>query len=377
MAIAFSVPQYIPSSISQETVVGYQVQSLAPVAGLRQTVGAWTAVNGGQPFTSNLNIFDPAGTKDTAYRVQPVRQVTYQGTVYTLDTPWSKPFYYDTPLYDPTFTRILLPSLRFTYLKDEGVRQTNGTNLLETQGAGDGLWVPDGKTTRFPLQYVMNDDPVLVLDSLYSMTYLQGGTTQVSKLPNVDYTVDERAGVVEFLVPPAVGDYARFEFRKADFLNDDLLGTLASAVNSLSSFGKNGYFTTRQQNLIQMNQSLESPDLGEIFCMIAMYLLRQGMSEQALRSATSWRDGGEDVNPFGSRGLDAIVQKLTVSEALIQSAVNNYLRVTVRPQGYGEFEIFWNMTDYTPLVSGMFSSLFPGFGTGVAGLGIPYYGWWL
>lgn len=379
MAIAFSVPQYVPDSVSGETIVGYQVQSLAPVAGLPQTLGTWQDVNNATPFASNVNIFDPAGTANTSYRVKPVRQVTYNGTQYTIDTPWSKPFQATTPLYDPVFTRFLLPAMRFTYLKDEGVLQTVGTQLLETQGAGDGLWVFDGKTTRFILQYVMNDDPVTVMDTVYKLVYRDSnGAKQMT--PNQDFIVDERAGVVEFASPPAANDYARFEFRKADFVNDDLLQALANAVNSLSTFGKNGYCTTTTQNLVQLNKSMESPDLGNLFCMIAMYLMRHGLSEQALRSATAWRDGGESVDPFGSRGLDAIVQKLSVTEDMVRRAVNNYLRVTVMPQGYGEFETFWNLVDMTPPVSGMFRSLFSGVGgtgQGMAGLGIPFYGWWI
>lgn len=378
MAIAFSVPQYIPDSVSGETVTGYQVQSLAPVAGLPQTYGAWQDVNLAAPYASNLNIFDPAGTALHSYRVKPVRQVTYKGTVYTIDTPWSRPFQYDTPLYDPVFTRVLLPALRFTYLKDEGTIQTNGSVLQETQGAGDGVWDFDGVKTRFPLQYVMNDDPVLVLDNLYSMNYTSKGSgSPVQMLPDVDYSVHARSGTVEFAKSPAIGDYARFEFRTADFVNDDLLQALSSGVNALSTFGKNGYCTTKTQNLVQLNRPLESPDLGELFCQISIYLMRHGLSEQALRNATTWRDGGESSSPFGSRGLDAIVQKLSVTEEMVHRAVNTYLRATVAPQGYGEFETFWNMTDYTPLVSGMFKSLFPGFGMGVAGMGIPYYGWWL
>lgn len=375
--VFFSVPAYIPDITSGETIVGYNVQSLAPVSGIPQYMGSWTTVTG-SPFASNLNIFDPTGTQLTTYRVQPIRQVTVSSVLYTLDTPWSRPILPTDQVFDASFTRALMPSLRFTYLNDQGTSQANGTQILETIGAGNGLWAFDGVTKRFPLQFVMNDDPIRVLEGVYQMTYYTGGLggSQTQKLPNVDYWVDERSGWVTFATAPAAIDYARLDFRRVDFLNQDLYLALTSAVNTLSTFGLNGYQINRTQNLSSLNRALESPDLAEIICHTAIYLMREGLTEAALRSSMAWRDGGESADPYPSRGLQFIVGKLQISEQTLKRKIGNYIRVTRAPQSYGEFETFWNLTELTPLTSGMFGQMAPGYGW-ASGMGVPFYGSWV
>lgn len=377
MAIRFCVPQFLPD-VADETVVGYNVQSSPPVAGVPMPSGTWANVTG-SPFTSNVNILDPTGTSSTYYRVQPVRQVIAGGTTYTLDTPWSRPFLASDSVYDMIFTRALLPALRFTYLGDMGVSQTNGTVLTETTGAGNGLWVFDGKTTRFNLQYVMNDDPIKVLDGSYTMTYIPSGQAQKTMVADVDYSVDARSGTVTFATAPAAGDYARFDFRRVDFVNSDLLIALTSAVNTLSSFGKSGYQTNQQYNLITMNQALEAPDLGEIVCKVAIFQMREGLTESALRSSTAWRDGASSVDPYPSRGLEFLVQKLQVTEQEIQRAISAYNKTRTQPRGRGEMEVFWDLTQLTPLIGGMWKGL-PGAmygGSMGAGVGGPFFPWYI
>ena len=377
MAMFFSVPAYVPDITSGEQIVGYNVESLAPVAGVPQNMGSWATVSG-SPFASNVNIFDPNGTAYTKYRVQPIRQVVVNSTPYTIDTPWSRPILPTDTVYDPVFTRALMPSLRFTYLQDVGIAQANGTDIQETIGAGNGLWVFDGSTTRFPLQYVMNDDPVKILENVYTMTFKTGGEdgTPVQKQANVDYWVDERAGWVEFATAPASTDYARLDFRRVDFLNQDLYIALCSAVNTLSTFGLNGYQVNSTQNLQTINSNIESPDLAEIICHTAIYVMREGMTELALRSSANWRDGSDASDPFPDRDLQFIVEKLSIGEQALQRKVGNYIRGTRPPTGYGEFEVFWNVTELTPLVSGMFGQVAPGYGWST-GLGVPFYGGWM
>lgn len=374
MAIFFSVPAYVPDITSGEVITGYNVESLAPVAGVPQNMGSWTPVSG-SPFASNINIFDPTGTANTKYRVQPVRQVTVNGTPYTIDTPWSRPILPTDPVYDAVFTRALMPTLRFTYLADQGIAQANGTELQETIGAGNGLWVFDGSTKRFPLQYVMNDDPIKVLENTYTMTYSSNGSP-VQKQLNVDYWVDERAGWVEFAAAPASGDYARIDFRRVDFLNQDLYIALCSAVNTLSTFGLNGYQMNSTQNLQALNKGIESPDLAEIICHTAIYVMREGMTELALRSSSNWRDGSDASDPFPDRDLQFIVEKLNIGEEALKRKVGNYIRGTRGPASFGEFDVFWNLTELTPLVSGMFGQVAPGYGWS-SGLGVPFYGGWM
>jgi hypothetical protein len=316
---------------------------------------------------------------NTWYQVKPLRTLSVGGTTYQIDTPWSKPFQSSTPLYDVFFTRLLLPTLRFTYLGDQGTGQTNGTNLEETTGSGMGQWVFDGTTTRFLLQYVMNDDPVRVLDDIYTMTYSAGGPgNNVIMTPYVDYIVDTRNGVVEFAVPPNPGDYMRFDFRRTDFVNSDLLIGLMSAINSASSYGLNGYQINQSANLNSINKPIALPDLAEIFCKIAIIRMREGQTEQAMRSTAAWRDGSSSVDPFPSRALDFLIQKTDLNETHIRREINTYLRSNVLPKARGEFDIFWDLTQLTPLTSGMFGNM-PGgsYGTLGAGLGQPFSPWYI
>jgi hypothetical protein len=376
VAIYFSVPAYIPDVTSGEVITGYNVQSLAPVAGNPQYIGTWETVSG-SPFSSNINIFDPNGTSNTVYQIQPIRQVVYNNETYTIDTPWSRPILPTDQVYDAAFTRALMPSLRFTYLNDQGTSQSNGTEIQENIGAGNGLWIPNGDQTRFPLQYVMNDDPIRILENVNMMTYIPNGTdSPVQKVQNTDYWINERSGWVEFAEAPAVGDYIRLDFRRVDFLNQDLYLALTSAINTLSTFGLNGYQINQTQNLLSLNQPIESPDLAEIICHTAIYLMREGLTEAALRSSMTWRDGGESADPFPSRGLQFIVGKLQISEDSLKRKIGNYIRVTRGPQIYGEYETFWNLTELTPLTSGMFGQMAPGYGW-ASGLGVPFYGAWM
>jgi len=375
-ATLFSIPKYVPDPSSVEVVAGYEVQSCAPVSGMAMFTGIWAAVTG-SPFASNSNILDPAGTTTAQYRARPVRQVTINGTTYTLDTPWSRPFFYDTPVYDAQLTAILLPTLRFTYLGDTGINQTNGTTLMETTGPGQSLWTPDGKTTRFQLQYISNDDPIHVMDTLFRLIKVPKGGSQVGMVADQDYQVDVRNGVVQFQTAPAPTDYLRFEFRKCDFFNDDLLLGLKSAVGDLGNFGLAGYSLHKENNLYSLNQPLANPDLGEILCKIAVRNLREGLTEAALRSTMAWRDGGVSVDPVSNRSLQYVVQKLEVSDTHIQKQVNAYNRSNTRPLVRGDFDMQFDMTQMSPVSISMFQQFSAYSGYGGAGVGGFYMPFWL
>jgi hypothetical protein len=374
------VPLYTPDSTSGEVVTGYDLQSTTCVTGNPDLLNgaSWAEVSG-SPFVSNVNIFDPNGLSATTwYQVRPVRQVTLNSQVYTLDTPWSKPFQATTTLYDSVFTLGLLPTLRFTLLKDQGISAVNGTVLTETMGAGNGLWVFDGATTRYQLQYVINDDPIKVLDGFYTMIYTASGGSQRVMVPYQDYQVDTRAGTVTFATPPGVNDYARFEFRQVDMVNDDLLLALADAVSSASSYGLGGYQLSQRYNLNTMNVALKNPDAGEIICKIAVHRMHEGLVQNRLRAMTAWHDGSIQADPMPNRDLEFVVGMLDVTEQSIRRDINTYIRQTTAPRHRGEFEIFWDLSQLTPLTSGMFRSM-PGgaYGTIGSGLGSPIFPWYL
>lgn len=375
-AVIFSVPQYIPDAQTSEVVTGYNVQSLTPSNGAPTLLGTWNTITG-SPFASNLGILDVNGTVNTMYRVQPIRQVTINSTTYTLDTPWSRPFLPTQTLYDGYVTRFLLPAMRFTYLHDEGVSQSNGTNNLEVTGAGQGTWAPDGEQTRFPVQYVIDDDPVKILDyPSFNMTYLTGGTTAKTMTVDVDYTVDLRNGVVTFALPPAADDYIRFDFRRCDFVNDDLLQALNGGVNSLSHFGLNGFQFNSNYNLQVLNTAIPNPDLGEIISRVAVWNMRGGQTEAALRNTMAWRDGGASADPAPSRALEFLVQSGVEQEKQIRRQVNSLIRLTTLPIGRGEFDMQFDMTQYTPIGASMFQQLSYAGGYGVGNTS-SFYSWWL
>lgn len=375
MASIFSLPQYVPDPTSGEVVTGYQVQSSnvsAPATLLIPNSSFSDITN--SPFVSNTNIVDIAGSYNTWYRARPLRQITVNNVAYTLDTPWSKPFQPNSPMYDAVFTRLFLPTLRFVYLKDQGIAQINGTNIDETTGAGDGVWVPDGTTVRFPLQYIMNDDPIYVLDDVFTMVKkpASGSLTLLSQ--NVDYAVDVRNGLVEFATAPAATDYLRFQFLRTDFVNDDLLLAIASAVNSLSHYGLNGYQINNSYNLASLNVALQYPDLADIIAKLAMIRMREGMTENAMRGTTAWRDGNASADPYPSRALEFLVTKLQVNEDSLRRDINTFIKATTTTVRRGELEIFYDMSQLTPVTSGMFNSLPGMFG---AGVGSGYHPWWV
>lgn len=377
MAVIFSLPEYVPDPFSGEVVTGYQVQSSSVVGSpaLVLPSGSFSDI-AGSPFVSNLNIVDPSGTVQTFYRIRPLRQITVGMSTYTLDSPWSKPIQYNTPLYDAIFTRALLPTMRFTYLGDQGVSQTNGTVLQETTGAGQGQWVFDGTTTRFNLQYVMNDDPIRVLDDAYRLIVTPHSGSPTLMQPNVDYAVDTRAGVLEFATAPASNTYARFEYLRTDFVNCDLLQTITTAVNALSQYGINGYQVVTSNNLQKLNRPLLYPDLVEIIAKVGIVRLREGLTEAAMRGTTAWRDGNSSVDPYPSRALEFLVQKTDLNDAHIRKEINTFIRGTTSPIGRGEYDVFFDCTQLTPLTSGMFVAI-PGlYGAVGAGIGqglVPFY----
>jgi hypothetical protein len=377
MAQIFSVPVYVPDPTSGEVVTGYDVQVGTQVSG-SPFITNWTEVEG-SPFSSNLNIIDPSGTVASWYQVKPIRTLPYANSTVTIDTPWSKPFQASTPLYDAVFTRLLLPTARFTYLGDQGISQTNGTNLMETTGAGAGQWLFDGTKTLFNLQYVMNDDPIKLLDDAYNLVYTQAssGTTRVM-VPYVDYIVDVRAGTIQFAVAPVAGDYARFQFLMTDFVNDDLLQMLVTGVNALSQYGLNGYQVNTSYNLQSINKPLQYADLAEIVVKVGVLRLREGLTERAMRSTTAWREGSASMDPFPSRALQFLVDKTDLNDTHVRKEINTFIRGTTLPLGRGEFDIFWDLTQLTPLTSGMFHQM-PGgaFGSVSSGLGAPVFPWYV
>ena len=377
MANIFSVPQYVPDATSGEVITGYEVQAGTPVPGSSFATGFVAIAS--SPSVSNRNIVDPTGTLNTLYRVRPVRTVMFNSTLYTLDTAWSRPFKATTPLYDAIFTRLLLPTIRFTYIGDNGVAQTNSTILEETTGSGNGQFLFDGVNKHFNLQYVMNDDPIRLLDDIYSLVYTPKITGVATTLvPYVDYVVDARAGYIEFAMPPLPGDYARFEFRKTDFVNDDLLTMLVSGVNALSQYGLNGYQVDTSYNLLAINKPFKTPDLAEIVAKVSVLRLREGLTEAAMRSTTAWRDGNASMDPFPSRALQFLVDKTELNDKHIRREINTYIRGTTLPKGRGEFDIFWDMTQLTPLTGGMFHNMPAGaFGQVSNGIGSPAFPWYV
>lgn len=378
MAQFLNIPAYIADPSTGEAVTGYEVQSSAPVAGQSIFSGVWSAVTG-SPFASNIAIFDPSGVAATQYRVRPVRQVTVASVVYTLDSPWSRPFTVGTPLYDAYITRALLPMLRFQYLNDAGISQTNSTSLTDTTGSGNGVWAFDGTTKRFQLQYVMNDDPIRVLDGIYTMTYIASGqSTLTTMLPDVDYSIDVRAGSITFKTAPAIGDYARFDFRRTDFVNEDLLLGLTSGVNILSGFGLSGYAMSSQGQLYGLNKAVANPDLNDIICKSAIFAMREGQAESALRSSMAWRDGGASVDQDTGRTLEFLVGKLDVTEKSLRRQINGYIRTVTQPKARGEFEMFWDLTQLAPLTPGMFSQMpYGAYGSISASYGVPMSPWYI
>ena len=370
IATIFSLPTYVPDPTSAQTVAGYAVQSLAPAANETQ-LGTWTAITG-SPFASPNNIVDPSGTQYTWYRAAPV--ISLPGG-YTMDVPWSRPFLATDPLFDTVFTYQILPAMRFTYLHDEGKFQSNATVLTETTGAGQGLFVPDGTTTKFPLQWVINDDPIKVLDSVYTLTYEHPAGTLVALVEDTDWRVDTANGYLEFAVAPAGEDYFRFDFRMVDFRNADLYDIMVAGVNSLSHFGINGFQMQKENNLLFLNRTLPNPDLIELICKIGVWQMREGQTEAGLRSSFAWRDGGVNTDPYPSRALEFLVQKIQVTEKTLHNQCNNYIRGVTRPRVRGEFDITFDMSQMTPLHRNMFAQFASTYGAGYT-QGF-MYPWWI
>lgn len=370
MATIFSLPKYIPDPTSGESVTGYEVQSSSATNSPNLLIpdSSFSDITG-SPFTNNTNIVDVNGTIGTVYRAKPLRQIVVGSTPYTLNTNWSKPFVYTgppdftTPMYDAQLAQIFLPILRSaSYTKDQGIVQVNGTNLNETLGAGQGQWVFDGTTKRFPLQYVMNDDPINVLDEVYQLVTKTSSGPLTLMIPHVDYEVDTRAAIVEFATAPASTTYGRFQFMRTDFISEDLLRCLADAVNSLSHYGINGYQINTSYNLKSMNQTLMYPDLAGIICKIAMIRMREGLTEMAMRGTTAWRDGNASADPYPSRALEFLVSKLQVNEEMLRREINTFIRGTTTPVRRGEFEVWGSIDGSTPLVPGMYQALPMAFG---------------
>lgn len=378
MATLFSIPAYVPDTTSVETVVGYEVQSSAPTVGQAVFTGTWTAIPG-SPFTSHMNIIDTtmgSSSQSTQYRCRPIRQVTVSNSTVTLDTPWSRVFTASQPLYDAIFTRVMLPYMRSVYVKDEGTAQTNGTIVSETLGAGNGLLIPDGVKTRYQLQYVFNDDPIKILDYFVNVTLIHTNGTQVQMNLDEDYSLDVKRGSITFKTPPLATDYIRIDFRKVDFVNEDLLQALVSGVDCLSHFGLNGYATSVQNNLTMVATPFDR-DVMDIACLIGMLNMREGLTEQALRSTYAWRDGGVNVDPYPSRAMEFLVQKLPVTAKMIQQRVNGYLSGTVDFMTRGDFDLTFDLTQLTPFSVGMFDRLFPSYGVPGVGGSSFFYPFWL
>jgi hypothetical protein len=305
---------------------------------------------------------------DKLYRARPVLQVTQGVTVYTLDIPFSEPFIASDPLFDWSLTCQLLPILRSTYLSDTGVPQTNGTEVMENTGPGQGLWTPDGIATRFKLQYVENDDPIRVLENWYKLTWTDNSGTPKSAVAGVDYSVDTENATVEFVTPPLQDDYLRFDFRQCTFNNRFLLTGLQSAVASLSSYGVNGYQIHQSNNLNFLKKPLANPDLADIVCKIAVRNIREGLTEAALRANSSWRDGGASYDPEPSRALQFQVQKLDLSDRIIRQLCNGWIRSNTAMLSRGDFDLMFDMSQMSPVSQSMFAQ-FSSF-TGYAGVGM-------
>jgi hypothetical protein len=384
VANLFSLPRYIPDQTSSEFVAGYEVQSCTDTAGLPIFTGVWNDIPN-SPFASNNNIVDTtagANWAGTQYRARPVRQVMVGGSPVTLDTPFSPPFLAGDAVYDSVFTRLLLPTLRFTYMGDNGVRQSAGTVAGENTGAGLGLWAPDGAKTRFAIQWVSDDDPVRVIDNTFQMVHRNSSGYEVSSVPDQDYMVDLKGGWVEFQYPPTVGSYLRFDFARGDFINMELLQGLKSAINTLSQFGINGYEAHTENNLKYIKAPLNN-DLIEIICKLAIWLMRQGATESALRSTMTWRDSGVQEDPYPSRALQFLVQDLQVTEKSMQTRANAYIRNHTSALTRGETDIFFDGTQGTPFnpsIFAQFTNTFGGLG-GTGSIGPSLYGnfnsWWL
>ena len=366
MATLFSIPVYVPDVSSTEVIVGYDVQSSQSTVGQPVFNGTWATI-AGSPFALNSNIVDvnPASTMTgTMYRARPVRQVIVNTLPIVLDTPWSRSFTALTTLYDAPFMRFFLPTLREVFLKDEGISQSNGTIAYENTGAGNGLLRPDGVTTSYQLQYIYNDDPIKVLDGFITVTKIPLNGVQVTMNLDEDYVIDSRNGKIIFKVAPLVTDYIRIDFRKIDFLNDDLLRVLASGVDSLSNFGLCGFSTYRQNNLIRLGAGTYNNDITNIICLVGMLNLREGMTEAALRSTLSWRDGGVNEDPYPSRAMEFEVQKITVTTAMIQQRVNAYIRTATQYITRGDFDMMFDMTQLTPFNGKLFRQFAINFGYG-------------
>lgn len=367
-AVLFSIPEYILDPLSPATVTGYEVQS-SSAQGINGLWEDWTDLPG-SPFSSNLNILDTSesASYSNRYRARPVLQVTQDSTVYTLPVPFCRAFGPMEKLYDFALTMQLLPIMRSVYIGDPGTPQSNGTNVLENTGPGQGLWVPDGETSRFSLQYVENDDPIRVLDNWFALEWTAADGTPKSSIPDQDYQVDCANGVVEFATPPAVGDYLRFDFRRCDYSNEFMLQSLETGVAALSQYGINGYQLHQSNNLRFMQKALPNPDLADLVCKISVRNLHEGMVQQALRSNSSWRDGGSQYDPEPSRALEFQVQKWQVSDSMLRKLANGWIRTNTVPLYRGDFDVMFDMSQMSPVSISMFEQ-FSSF-TGYAGVGL-------
>jgi hypothetical protein len=148
-------------------------------------------------------------------------------------------------------------------------------------------------------------------------------------------------------------------------------------VCSASSYGLNGLTLAQSNNLYTMPGALASNDMIDILCKIAVHRMAHGFTAKTMRDLMAWRDGNASVDPMPSRALEFVVQNLQITDSTIRLDVNNYIRGTTNPIGRGEFDVFFDLTQMTPLTSGMLSAM-PGgaFGTVGAGLGVflnPFY----
>jgi hypothetical protein len=101
--------------------------------------------------------------------------------------------------------------------------------------------------------------------------------------------------------------------------------------------------------------------------------MREGLTELAMRSTTAWRDGGVSVDPFPSRALQFLVDKTDLNDNHIRKEINTFIRGTTAPRSRGEFDVFFDMSQMTPMPSGMFNKI----GGLAPGMGIPFMPWYI
>lgn len=355
MATIFSFPAFTPGG--NYTTTGYNLQKSAAVNGAPSWFGPWVDLTGYQNVASNLDVFDPVGTFNDLYRVQPIVTI---GTNTNVTLDWSRPFFASQPVYDIQVSA-LIDHFRRNYIDDIGVPMTDSTIPTESTGSGTLPFITDAQTTRFYLSYLPNTDPVKFIPE-NCLVYM--GTSKANAAPLIPYSDFYPAGekgYVDFKTSPPASNYLRIEYTNVRYTNDEIRNAILNSVSQLSLYGINGYQVMSSNNLLYLASPLASRDLAEVCLDIAKLNILSARVMSSIESSEAWKNGTTEYTADPSRTIQAASLAIPAQKEIIRNKANNYILNTRQYRNRGEYESFFDTTGVLPVYT-LFISQFNMFG---------------